>query len=63
MPEPDYKTLALRLYAHAKFAEDNERYLEEFWKDVDSIGVELGVGDIEDPEELGIPWPPTLNLT
>ena len=59
MTTPDYKTLALRLYAHAKFAEDSDRYLESYWKDVDAIGAELGVADIENPEDLGIPWPPT----
>ena len=47
MTTPDYKTLALRLYAHAKFAEDSDRYLESYWKDVDAIGAELGVANIE----------------
>jgi hypothetical protein len=58
----DYKTLALRLYAHAKFAEDSDRYLDAYWQDVDAIGAELGVADIENPEDLGIPWPPTATL-
>jgi hypothetical protein len=58
----DYKTLALRLYAHAKFAEDSDRYLDAYWQDVDAIGAELGVADIENPEDLGIPWPPTSTV-
>jgi hypothetical protein len=59
MTTPDYKSLALRLYAHAKFAEDADRYLDSYWQDVNAIGVELGVADIETPEDLGISWPPT----
>ena len=62
MTTPDYKSIALRLYAHAKFAEDSDRYLEGYWQDVDAIGVELGVGDIENLADLGIPWPPTATV-
>jgi hypothetical protein len=62
MSTPDYKTLALRLYAHAKFAEESDRYFDAYWQDVDAIGAELGVADIENPEDLGIPWPPTATV-
>ena len=55
---PDYKSIALRLYGYEKFAEDYG-YREEYWSQLRAIGVELGVADIENPEDLGISWPPT----
>ena len=55
---PDYKSIALRLYGYEKFAEAYG-YREEYWSQLRAIGVELGVADIENPEDLGIPWPPT----
>ena len=58
VPTPDYKSIALRLYGYGKFAEDYG-YREEYWSQLRAIGVELGVADIENPEDLGIPWPPT----
>jgi hypothetical protein len=59
MTTPDYKSIALRLYGYGKFAEDYG-YREEYWSQLRAIGAELGVADIENPEDLGIPWPPTL---
>ena len=58
MTTPDYKSIALRLYGYEKFAEAYG-YREEYWSQLRAIGVELGVADIENPENLGIPWPPT----
>ena len=58
MTTPDYKSIALRLYGYGKFAEDYG-YREEYWSQLRAIGAELGVADIENPEDLGIPWPPT----
>jgi hypothetical protein len=58
MTTPDYKSIALRLYGYGKFAEDYG-YREEYWSQLRAIGAELGVADIENPEDLDIPWPPT----
>jgi hypothetical protein len=58
MTTPDYKSIALRLYGYGKFAEDYG-YREEYWSQLQAIGAELGVADIENPEDLDIPWPPT----
>ena len=61
MTTPDYKSITLRLYGYGKFAEDYG-YREEYWSQLQAIGVELGVADIENPESLGIPWPPTATV-
>ena len=59
--EPNYKQVALRAFALAKWAEDSDFALrDEYMRELDAIAKELGVSDCKDPEELGIPWPPTL---
>ena len=60
MTTPDYKSIALRAYALARWSEDADFALyDEYLRELDAIGKELGVADIENPEDLGIPWPPT----
>jgi hypothetical protein len=59
MPDPDYKNLALRAFALAKWTDDSDFALrDECLRELDAIAAELGVSDCEEPEKLGIPWPP-----